>query len=104
MPARANIFNFKIRYVNGEETNTPGSTSTDTVREFKKNHEWLTAKINAERYFNGRGTLRIGCLVKEFFYSTLFNNYTSSILYLRHFSPHLTVKQYFWKTTGHRNI
>ena len=80
--------NFKIRYVNGLETNTPGSTSTDTLREIKNNHEWVTFKLKAERYFNRRGTLKIG-LFGEGVYSsqTLFRNYTSSVLSAPAFQP-----------------
>ena len=80
--------NIKIRYVNGIETNTPGSTSIDTVRKIQKNHEWAVLKIEAERYFNRRGTLKIG-LFGEGVYSTqtLFSNYTSSVLSAPAFQP-----------------
>lgn len=78
----------KIRYVNGLETNTPGSTSTDTEPKFKKYHEWLTLNARAERYFNRRGTLKIG-VFGEGVYSTktLFHNYTSSVLSAPAFQP-----------------
>ncbi len=78
----------KIRYVNGGEKNIPGSTSTDTIKEFKKQHEWITLKLTAERYFNRKGTLKIGFL-GEGVYSTqnLFHNYTSSILAAPAFQP-----------------
>lgn len=81
-------FCFKVRYVNGEERNIPGSTSTDTIREFSKYHEWLNFKLTSERYFNRRGTLKIG-LLGEAVYSTqgLFHNYTSSILSAPAFQP-----------------
>ena len=80
--------NIKIRYVNGMETNTPGSTSTDTLKEIKNNHEWAVLKVKAERYFNRRGTLKIG-LLGEGVYSTqtLFHNYTSSVLAAPAFQP-----------------
>jgi NTE family protein len=79
--------NFKIRYVNGLETNIPGSTSTDR-REFSIHHEWVTLKLTGERYFNRRGTLKIG-VFGEGVYSTqeLFHNYTSSILSAPAFQP-----------------
>jgi NTE family protein len=78
----------KIRYVNGGEKNIPGSTSTDKIKEFKKHHEWITLKLTAERYFNRKGTLKIGFL-GEGVYSTqnLFHNYTSSILAAPAFQP-----------------
>jgi len=81
-------FCFKVRYVNGEERNIPGSTSTDTIREFSKYHDWVNLKLTGERYFNRRGTLKIG-LFGEAVYSTqgLFHNYTSSILSAPAFQP-----------------
>ncbi len=80
--------NIKMRYVNGLEINTPGSTSTDTAKEFKSPHEWITLKFIAERYFNRRGTLKIG-VYGEGAYSTqpFFHNYTSSILASPAFQP-----------------
>lgn len=79
----------KVQYVNGLETNTPGSTTIiDTLPEYKKYHEWAVLKINGERYFNRRGTFKIG-LYGEGVYSTqtLFNNYTSSVLAAPAFQP-----------------
>lgn len=78
----------KMRYVNGLEINTPGSTSTDTAKEFKSPHEWITLKLIAERYFNRRGTLKIG-VYGEGAFSTqpFFHNYTSSILASPAFQP-----------------
>lgn len=82
------FLNIKARYINGLEENTPGSTSTDTVKLFKKQHEWIQVKFIAEKYFNRRGTFKIG-LYGEGAYSTqtLFNNYTSSILSAPAFQP-----------------
>ncbi len=78
----------KIRYVNGLEINTPGSTSLSTDTKFQKYHEWITFNAKAERYFNRKGTLKIG-LFGEGVYSTktLFNNYTSSLLSAPAFQP-----------------
>lgn len=80
--------NIKIRYVNGLETNTPGSTSLFTDTRFKKYHEWATFSAKGERYFNRRGTLKIG-IYGEGVYSTqtLFNNYISSVLSSPAFQP-----------------
>ena len=79
--------NFKVKYVNGMETNLPGSTSIikDTISAF---HEWMTLKFVGERYFNRRGTLKIG-IYGEGVYSNqpFFNNYTSSILASQSFQP-----------------
>lgn len=78
----------KVRYVNGEEFHYPGSTSTDTLKEFRNFMDWVTLKISGERYFNRRGTLKIG-IFGEAVYSTqgLFHNYTSSILASPAFQP-----------------
>ena len=82
------FLNIKFRYVNGLEVNTPGSTSKDTVKEFSNHHDWFVLKATAERYFNRRGTIKIG-VYGEGVYSTqsLFNNYTSSILTAQPFQP-----------------
>lgn len=81
--------NIKVRYVNGLETNKPGSTAVekDTI-EYAKYHSWLTFKLTGERYFNRRGTFKIG-LFGEGVYSSqlLFRNYTSSILAAPAFQP-----------------
>jgi len=79
----------KLQYVNGLETNRPGSTTIiDTLPEYKNYHEWVTLKITGERYFNRRGSFKIG-LFGEGVYATqtLFNNYTSSVLAAPAFQP-----------------
>jgi NTE family protein len=80
--------NIKVRYVNGFETTTNGSTSKDSTKEFYRHHEWLTIKMKAEKYFNRTGMLKIG-LFGEGAYSTqtLFRNYTASILASPAFQP-----------------
>ncbi|MGZ4033418.1 MAG: hypothetical protein ACXVP4_01030, partial [Bacteroidia bacterium] len=82
------FFNIGFRYVNGIEVNTPGSTSTDTVKEFSNHHDWFVLKATGERYFNRKGTFKIG-VYGEGVYSTqsLFNNYTASILSAQSFQP-----------------
>ncbi len=78
----------KIRYINGNETTIPGSTSTDTIQQFMKFHEWFQFKISGEKYFNRRGSFKIGIL-GEASYSTqtAFQNYTASILSAPAFQP-----------------
>lgn len=80
-------FNLGVRYVSGVEKNKPGSTSPDSAI-FNTSHEWLTFKAKGERFFNRRGTLKIGVL-GEAVYSTqdFFNNYTASILSAPAFQP-----------------
>ncbi|MES2397360.1 MAG: patatin-like phospholipase family protein [Bacteroidota bacterium] len=87
-PNQGEYVNIKLMYVNGLETNTPGSTSIDGETKFKKYHEWVTFKAKAEKYFNRKGTLKIG-LLGEGVYSTktLFNNFTSSVLSAPAFQP-----------------
>ena len=79
---------FKVRYVNGFENNTPGSTSKETAIKFNEKHEWFMLRLIGERYFNRRGTLKIG-VYGEGAYSTqgFFHNYTSSILASPAFQP-----------------
>jgi len=77
----------KAQYVNGLEINTPGSTTQDSITVYK-HHEWFTLKITGERYFNRRGSFKIG-VFGEGAYSTqtIFNNYTSSVLAVNAFQP-----------------
>lgn len=80
-------FNLSARHVSGRERNTPGTTSPDTMI-FESNHDWFVFKMKGEKYFNRRGTLKIG-IYGEAVYSTqtFFNNYTSSILMAPAFQP-----------------
>ncbi|MES2139541.1 MAG: patatin-like phospholipase family protein [Bacteroidota bacterium] len=85
---QGSFVNIKLQYVNGLETNTPGSTSIIGENKFKKYHEWVALKAKGEKYFNRKGTLKIG-LLGEAVYSTktLFNNYTASVLSAPAFQP-----------------
>ena len=88
--------NIKVRYVTGMEKNTPGSTSADSIGDFHKQHEFYFIKMKGERYFNRRGTFKIG-LCGEVTYSTqtLFRNYTSTILSAPAFQPTLDSRTIF---------
>lgn len=88
--------NLKVRYVNGVEQNIPGSTSLDSVQNYQKHHEYYFVKLKAERYFNRRGTLKIG-LCGEAVYSTqtLFRNYTSTLMSAPAFQPTLDSRTIF---------
>jgi len=88
--------NFKIRYVNGVEHNNPGSTSTDTIEDYHSHHEYYVMKLTAEKYFNRRGTLKVG-LFGEALYSsqTPFRNYTASVLSAPAFQPTMDSKTLF---------
>jgi NTE family protein len=78
----------KLRYVNGQETTIPGSTSIDTVASFSKFHEWFQLKMQAEKYFNRRGVLKFGFMLEGAYSTqTTFHNYTSSTLVAPAFQP-----------------
>jgi len=81
-------FIIKFRYVNGFETTVPGSTAKDPIKEYDAHHEWPVLKIKGEKYFNRRGTLKVG-LYGEGVYSaqTLFQNYDASVLSAPAFQP-----------------
>ncbi len=95
-PNQGEFVNFKIRYVNGIEHNSPGSTSPDLVDNYYNRHEYYILKLQGEKYFNRRGTLKIG-LFGEAVYSTqtLFRNYTVSVLAGPSFQPTLDSKTLF---------
>jgi NTE family protein len=78
----------RVKYINGSEATVPGTTSTDTVKRFMKFHEWIQLKLTAERYFNRRGTFKIGIFGEgSFSTQTSFHNYTASILSAPAFQP-----------------
>ena len=84
-----------IRGVEGEEYETPGSTSNEN-RNYTKLHEWLMVKLTYESYYKEKGNLRLG-LFAEGVYSSqqLFNNYTSSLLRAPAFQPNPESKTLF---------
>ncbi len=88
--------NFKIRYVSGVEKNEPGSTSTDTVDNYTNRHEYYVLKLTGEKYFNRRGTIKIG-LFGEGVYSTqtLFRNYIATVLSAPAFQPTMDSRTLF---------
>ncbi|RLD78051.1 MAG: hypothetical protein DRJ15_12315 [Bacteroidetes bacterium] len=85
----------EARFVSGEETHTPGSTSTETLKT-EKEHSWIQLRLLYDNYFDHFGPLSIG------FYGELllsnqdfFANYTSSILAAPSFEPVLESKTLF---------
>ncbi|HEY4800815.1 MAG TPA: hypothetical protein VII99_17180, partial [Bacteroidia bacterium] len=87
-------FGFKARYIKGEETTGPGSTSNlnRTVRA----HEWMQFKLTWDNYYKQRGILRMGFLVEAVYSTqTLFNNYTATALELPAFQPIAECKTLF---------
>ncbi len=88
-------FMAEVRYVNGKEIHTPGSTSAD-LEESEHNHSWLQLRLLYDNYFEHFGPVSIG------FYGELllsnqgfFTNYTSSILAAPAFEPVLQSKTLF---------
>ncbi len=90
------FFNCKVRYVSGVERNNPGSTSDDPIEDYFNHHEYYILKLTGERYFNRRGSLKIG-LFGEAVYSTqtLFRNYIASVLSAPAFQPTMDSKTLF---------
>jgi len=70
----------KVRYIQGIEENTPGSTSADSTI-FNKSRNWINIKYTHDAYYKFGRYFSLG-LFAEGVYSNkpLFNNYTSSIL------------------------
>ena len=81
------LISFKARYINGDEENIPGSTSTiKTTTQTMR--QWTQYKFVLDNYYKQKGTLRMG-VYAEGVYSNqpLFSNYTSSILASPAFQP-----------------
>ncbi len=85
-----------IRYISGDETTDPGSTSVDNLRTFKANHTWAVAKVSLDKYFLPRGIFKFGFLAEGVF-STMpaFQNFTASVIRSPAFQPTPESKTYF---------
>ncbi|MEQ9186569.1 MAG: patatin-like phospholipase family protein [Cryomorphaceae bacterium] len=86
-PNEGSFLNLSIRYTNGVETYSPGTTSPEqTILE--NDREWLDAKITYDWYYKSKGTLRLGAYVQAVYSDQeLFTNYTSSSLRSPAFQP-----------------
>jgi NTE family protein len=81
------LLKFSMRYIGGQESNTPGSTSLDNGL-FLKSHEFFRASFTYESYYNKRGVFRPGVFGQiQISNQPFFNNYTASILAASAFSP-----------------
>ncbi len=81
------LLKFSIRYIGGQEANTPGSTSLEKGL-FLKSHEFFRARLTYEAYYNKRGVFRPGLFGQvQISNQPFFNNYTASILAASAFSP-----------------
>lgn len=85
-----------LRYVNGEERTTIGSTGTFNGSDYKAQHDWLIAKVTLDQYFLPRGIFKFGFLAEGMF-STMpvFENYTASIIRSPAFTPTVESGTYF---------
>ncbi len=79
--------NARLRYVNVNETNTPGSTSIN--REVTKmTRNWFQFKISYDNYFKRIGILKLGFLVEAAATTMPFlTNYVSTVLNSPSFEP-----------------
>ena len=85
----------EIRYVNGEEIHTPGSTSSEKGIHYF-NHSWVQFKLLYDKYFRKIGPLTVGCNISLLLSNQpFFDNYTSSILAAPAFQPILESKTLF---------
>ena len=81
------LLKLSIRYIGGQEANTPGSTSLEKGL-FLKSHEFFRAKFTYESYYNKRGVFRPGIFAQiQLSNQPFFNNYTASLLAASAFNP-----------------
>jgi len=82
---QGSMFRFKTRYVDGEETSIPGSTSLliDTVY---KAHSWFSFQAEFQSYFLNRDLFHLGFHLKSVISTqSLFTNYTATLLSIPYF-------------------
>ena len=82
---QGSMFRFKTRYVDGEETTIPGSTSLliDTVY---KAHSWFSFQAEFQSYFLNRDLFHLGFHLKSVISTqSLFTNYTATLLSIPYF-------------------
>jgi NTE family protein len=76
-----------FRFIEGQEINTPGSTSSKKDI-YRKSHDFFRAKLTYESYFNKRGIVRPGLFAQVVVSNQpFFNNYTASIIEASVFNP-----------------
>ncbi len=75
------------RFISGLETNTPGSTSVDTIVQTKY-HNWLRLRLKFDTYIELSKKLSLGIYAEGAFSDQkIFNNYTSTVLAATAFEP-----------------
>ncbi|HZK93036.1 MAG TPA: patatin-like phospholipase family protein [Prolixibacteraceae bacterium] len=86
-PTEGKMFKFEAAYIFGTEKEEPGSTSSNNP-DFRKEHQYFQVELGYERYFKSSKWLILGIETDSYFSSKkLFNNYTSSIIAAKDFSP-----------------
>jgi NTE family protein len=84
-----------LRYVNGEESTTPGSTTQgdETVSIF---HDWIQLKAKLEKYFLRRSNVKFGLMV-EGVYSSMpfFQNFKATVIQAPAFRPTPEISGFF---------
>ncbi len=86
-PTEGKMFKFEAAYVFGTEKEEPGSTSATNLH-YRKEHQYIELELNYEKYFKTTKWLTLG-IESDSYFSTkkLFNNYTSSLIAAKSFSP-----------------
>ncbi len=75
------------RFISGLETNTPGSTSEDTIVQTKY-HNWIRLRLKFDKYIALSRKLNLGIYAEGVFSDQkVFNNYTATVLASPAFEP-----------------
>lgn len=81
-------FDFKTKYVNGEESYIPGNLTTNEAKQSDIPHEWTMFKAKFDGYLKPFKFFKVGVLAEGVYSSqNLFLNYTSSVLSAPAFMP-----------------
>ncbi len=81
------LFEFKARYVYGQEHSIPGSTSFQNF-DLVKNHSWVNLDLKYQTFVLDRPHFHLGLNGRLVFNSqSLFANYTATILTMTEYSP-----------------
>ena len=87
-PTEGKMFKFEASYLFGSEKEKPGSTSPSSILPSRNEREYFQLELNYERYFKTSKWLTIGVETESYFSNKeLFNNYTSSLISAKSFTP-----------------
>lgn len=74
-------------YILGKERTTPGSTGV-IESEYSENHNWMTIRLDHEKYFFPKSKIKLGYMVTGVFSTApLLRNYKSTVLLAPAFQP-----------------